>query len=110
MPVFGMLARLRFVRGTALDIFGYSAERRQERQLISQYRDTIAALLPRVSAENLAQAAAIASIPEEIRGYGHVKQRHLEAAKEKERALLAAFGRLGEPLLPEAQDGKQQVA
>ena len=62
-----------------------------ERALIGQYRQTILALLPKLTLDNLAQAVAIASIPEDIRGYGHVKERHLKAAKEKEAQLLAAF-------------------
>ncbi|HEX9171146.1 MAG TPA: DUF6537 domain-containing protein, partial [Telluria sp.] len=56
-----------------------------------EYRQTVGALLARLNADNLAQAVAIASIPEDIRGYGHVKERHLRAAKVKEAALLAAF-------------------
>ncbi len=91
MKAFGMLARFKFLRGTALDVFGYTAERRQERQLIADYKATVASLLPKLSADNLAQAAAIAAIPEEIRGYGHVKERHLKAAQEKEARLLAEF-------------------
>ncbi len=91
MKAFGVLARFKFLRGTALDIFGYTAERRQERRLIEQYQATVAALLPKLNADNLAQAVAIAAIPEEIRGYGHVKERHLKAAQEKEARLLAEF-------------------
>jgi len=85
------------LRGTVLDIFGYSAERKRERALIEQYRQTITGLLPKLNADNLAQLTAIASIPEDIRGYGHVKERHLKAAKEKEAALLAAFDPAGAP-------------
>ncbi len=88
---FGVLAKLRRLRGTPFDVFGYTAERRTERALIGQYRQTVEALLPQLTAENLAQAVAIASIPEDIRGYGHVKERHLKAAKQKEAALVAAF-------------------
>ncbi|SFB77799.1 indolepyruvate ferredoxin oxidoreductase family protein [Massilia yuzhufengensis] len=91
MGAFGVLAKLKGLRGTPLDIFGYTAERRTERALIGQYRQTVEALLPKLTPENLAQAVAIASIPEDIRGYGHVKERHLAAAKQKEAALLAAF-------------------
>jgi len=91
MKAFGVLAKLKGLRGTALDIFGYTAERKMERALIGEYRQTVGGLLARLTAENLAQAVAIASIPEDIRGYGHVKERHLKAAKEKEAALLAAF-------------------
>ncbi|MCG2584780.1 indolepyruvate ferredoxin oxidoreductase family protein [Massilia sp. TS11] len=91
LAAFRLLARCKGLRGTALDIFGYTEERRTERALIAQYRDTIAGLLDKLTAENLAQAVAIAAIPEEIRGYGHVKERHLQAAKAKEAKLLAAF-------------------
>jgi len=91
MRAFGMLARLKGLRGTPFDVFGYTAERRTERALIGQYRQTVEALLPKLTPENLAQAVAIASIPEDIRGYGHVKERHLKAAKEKEAALVATF-------------------
>jgi indolepyruvate ferredoxin oxidoreductase len=62
-----------------------------ERALIAEYRCTVAALMPRLTAENLAQAVAIASIPEDIRGFGHVKERNLAAAKRKEAELIAAF-------------------
>jgi indolepyruvate ferredoxin oxidoreductase len=88
---FGVLARFKGLRGTAFDPFGYTAERRMERALIGEYRATVEALLPKLDADKLAQAVAIASIPEDIRGYGHVKERHLKAAREKEAALLAAY-------------------
>ena len=91
MGAFGVLAKLKRLRGTPFDVFGYTAERRTERALIGAYRQTVEALLSKLTPENLAQAVAIASIPEDIRGYGHVKERHLKAAKQKEAALLAAF-------------------
>jgi len=93
MKAFGVLAKFKGLRGTALDVFGYTAERKMERALIGEYRQTVASLLPKLTADNLAQAVAIASIPEDIRGYGHVKERHLKSAKQKEAALLAAFGK-----------------
>ncbi|MEB0014088.1 indolepyruvate ferredoxin oxidoreductase family protein [Glaciimonas sp. Gout2] len=91
MRAFGVLAKCKFLRGSKLDIFGYTAERKEERDLITHYRQTIDALLPRLTSENLASAVAIASIPEEIRGYGHVKDRHLAAAKVKEQQLIKEF-------------------
>jgi indolepyruvate ferredoxin oxidoreductase len=91
MKAFGVLAKLKGLRGTALDPFGRTEERRMERALIAEYRRTVAALMPRLTAENLAQAVAIASIPEDIRGFGHVKERNLAAAKRKEVELIAAF-------------------
>jgi indolepyruvate ferredoxin oxidoreductase len=91
MRAFGVLAKLKFLRGSALDIFGYTAERKEERGLIVHYKEIIASLLPQLTADNLAAAVAIASIPEEIRGYGHVKERHLVAARAKEAQLLDQF-------------------
>jgi indolepyruvate ferredoxin oxidoreductase len=88
---FGVLAKLRFLRGTPLDVFGYTAERKTERALIAEYRGTVSTLLPRLTEENLALATDIARIPEDIRGFGHVKDRHLKAAKEKEAALKREF-------------------
>ncbi|OGB27709.1 MAG: indolepyruvate ferredoxin oxidoreductase [Burkholderiales bacterium RIFCSPLOWO2_02_FULL_57_36] len=91
MQAFKIMANLKSLRGTPLDIFGYTQERKTERMLIAQYRKTIAALLPQLTLENLPKAVAIAAIPEDIRGFGHVKERHLKAAKEKEAVLMAAF-------------------
>jgi indolepyruvate ferredoxin oxidoreductase len=91
MKAFGVLAKFKGLRGTALDVFGYTDERKTERALIGRYRETVLALLPKLTADNLVRAVAIASIPEDIRGYGHVKERHLKAAQQKEAALLAAF-------------------
>jgi indolepyruvate ferredoxin oxidoreductase len=85
------LARLKFLRGTAFDPFGRTEERRTERALIGQYRTCIEELLPALSAGNVAQAAEIARMPEEIRGYGHVKERHLTAARAKWDKLMAAW-------------------
>ncbi|MBC7500145.1 MAG: indolepyruvate ferredoxin oxidoreductase family protein [Herminiimonas sp.] len=98
LKAFGVLARLKSLRGTALDVFGYTEERRTERALIGAYRQTVLGLLPKLSSDNLNKAAAIASIPEDIRGYGHVKERHLAAAKEKEAGLLKAFDLPGAPV------------
>jgi indolepyruvate ferredoxin oxidoreductase len=79
------------LRGTALDPFGRSEERRTERALIGEYRAAIDELLAGLSAERLPLALEIARVPEEIRGYGHVKARHLEAARAKWTRLTAAW-------------------
>jgi indolepyruvate ferredoxin oxidoreductase len=92
MKAFGVLAKFKGLRGTPLDMFGYTAERKMERALIKEYHSTVGGLLSKLNADNLSQAVAIASIPEDIRGYGHVKERHLKAAKAKEATLLANFG------------------
>ena len=91
MNGFKVLAKLKSLRGTPLDTFGYTAERKMERALPVAYRDTITTLLAQLTKDNLAKAVAIASIPEEIRGYGHVKERHLALAEAKQAGLLAGF-------------------
>ena len=91
MPVFRLLARLKGLRGTRLDLFGYAQERRMERQLIEDYFHLIDELCAALTEGNHSLAVQLASIPDGIRGYGHVKERHLIAAKAKEAQLLAAF-------------------
>lgn len=86
---FGVLARLRFLRGTALDPFGRTAERRMERQLIRDYEALVDELLGRLDADNRDLAVELASLPEHIRGFGHVKQRHVEQVRQREEALRA---------------------
>jgi indolepyruvate ferredoxin oxidoreductase len=88
---FGLLARMKGLRGTALDIFGHTDERRTERALIAQYRACIDELLAGLTPEKLPLAVEIASIPEGIRGYGHVKERHLKAARAKWTGLMAQW-------------------
>ena len=83
-----VLARLKALRGTAFDVFGHSAERRRERALIDEYRATIEELLQSLDAARMPLAAEIAAIPEFIRGYGPVKERHLKDAKAREADLL----------------------
>ncbi|HTD06081.1 DUF6537 domain-containing protein, partial [Undibacterium sp.] len=91
MKAFGLLAKGKFLRGGMLDIFGYTEERKMERALPVEYKQMLGALLSQLNADNLAKAVAIASIPEDIRGYGHVKERHLNVAKAKQASLLAEF-------------------
>ena len=86
-----VLAKLRFLRGTAFDVFGYSEERRGERELVREYTSTVEELLTRLDASNHDLAVQIASVPEEVRGYGHVKVRNLEAAKLRLGKLLATW-------------------
>lgn len=88
---FKLLANLRFLRGGALDVFGYTAERKMERRLIADYAKTIDELLAGLDRDNHALAVDIASVPEHIRGYGHVKERHFENAMKRQDDLLAAW-------------------
>jgi indolepyruvate ferredoxin oxidoreductase len=91
LAVFRILAKLRGLRGTPLDVFGRTAERRMERALIGQYEQTIRMLLPKLDAKTLSAAVALASVPEEIRGYGHVKEASVESARLKQSQLLETF-------------------
>ena len=84
----GLVAKMRFLRGTPFDPFGHTAERRRERRLIEEYFTTVDELLAGLRAENLGLAVEIASVPETIRGYGHVKARAVEAAESEKAALL----------------------
>ena len=88
---FRLLAKLRGLRGSPLDVFGYTAERRGERALIGDYEKAVGGLLDALDAGNVALAAEIAGIPEQIRGYGHVKHANLLAAKAREAELLAEW-------------------
>ncbi len=85
---FRVLVRFKGLRGTPLDVFGYTAERRGERALIGEYQKTVSALLDKLDAGNVDLAAEIASVPEHIRGFGHVKEAHLHKARAQLDRLL----------------------
>ena len=88
---FAVLARLKGLRGTPFDLFGRTEERRTERALIDEYRASIDELLGSLDAGNHALAVEIARIPEQIKGFGHVKERHLAAARLRWQDLLARW-------------------
>ena len=88
---FKMLAKLKGLRGTALDIFGRTEERKTERALIGEYRASLEEVIASLTATNHATALEIASLPEQIRGYGHVKERNLAAARVRWAELLAKW-------------------
>ena len=98
---FGVLAKMKGLRGGALDVFGRSEERRMERTLIVEYKACIDELLATLNSNNRALAADIARIPEDIRGYGHVKARHLAAARSKWGMLMQRW-RTGAPAARQA--------
>jgi indolepyruvate ferredoxin oxidoreductase len=86
---FKLLARLKGLRGTAFDVFGYTAERKMERALIKEYRDMIEALLPALDAANHAVAVELAALPEQIRGFGHVKEQAVAEYRVRKQELLS---------------------
>ncbi len=89
LKAFGVLARFKFLRGSVLDPFGHSAERRLERELIEEYEANVAYLLGELNAGNYRTAVALAEIPEQVRGYGHVKEAALVKAREQASQLKA---------------------
>ena len=91
MGVFKVLARLKGLRGTPFDVFGYTAERRMERRLIGEYEATVEELLGGLGPDTHGLAVEIAALPETMRGFGHVKERNVAAAKTREAELLEAF-------------------
>ncbi|HTR87318.1 MAG TPA: DUF6537 domain-containing protein, partial [Reyranella sp.] len=91
LPAFKVLASLKRLRGTAFDLFGYTAERKMERRLIGEYQSTIDAVLTTLDQTNHSTAVRIAEVPESMRGYGHVKEKNVLAAKAREASLLASY-------------------
>lgn len=91
LRAFGLLARMKRLRGTALDPFGRTAERKAERQLIADYEAVVEELLARLGPDTHAVCVAIARVPEQIRGYGHIKDEALGKAKAREAELLATL-------------------
>jgi len=91
LAAFRVLAKLRGLRGTRLDPFGHTAERRMERRLIAEYETMLDEILARLSPENHAIAVELAALPLEIRGFGHIKEANLQRTKVKEATLLARF-------------------
>ena len=91
LKAFRLLARMRFLRGSGFDPFGYTKERRAERALILEYRETMTAILGKLNRGNLDKAVALASVPEEIRGYGHVKEASMVRAEAMREELLKGF-------------------
>jgi indolepyruvate ferredoxin oxidoreductase len=103
LKAFAVLAKFRFLRGTPLDPFAYSADRRTERQLIADYEALLDTIVTELTPENHQIAVALASVPEKIRGYGPVKQRHLVAAKAEEASLREQFRTGATPFLKAAE-------
>ena len=113
MKGFRLLARLKGLRGTRLDVFGYSAERRMERALLAEYEGDLDLIARSLAPGKIEAAAALASVPALIRGYGHVKRANAETAagerlrlisrlRERRRQAGAAGSRMIEtPCLPE---------
>ena len=102
-PCVQAAGEIQVLRGTAFDPFGHSVERKTERQLVQDYEALLDEVLGKLTPENHHIAVGLAAIPEKIRGFGHVKLRHLKAAKADEAALLDQFRAGPAPLLKAAE-------
>ncbi|WP_444634206.1 indolepyruvate ferredoxin oxidoreductase family protein [Cupriavidus oxalaticus] len=91
LTAFRLLARLKGLRGTAFDVFGKTAERRAERALVADYLAMVDEFAASLGADKLDTALALAALPDDIRGYGHVKEAGMQAAAERREALLAQY-------------------
>ena len=89
LPVFRQLAKGRRLRGTKWDIFGYTGERKLERKMISDYEAVLAEIERRLSLDTYHTAVGLARLPEDIKGFGHVKLGNYEKVKQREAAMLA---------------------
>lgn len=91
MKAFKWLARGRVLRGGLFDVFGYTAERKQERQILADYETVLDEIQAGLDGENLSAAIALASYPDTIKGFGHVKDRNVEKAYKERMSLRAGF-------------------
>jgi indolepyruvate ferredoxin oxidoreductase len=96
---FKLLSKMKFLRGSTLDIFGKTEERRQERQMVEDYIQLLDEIAPQLTAANYAAAVALVSVPDEIRGYGHVKEKNVLTAKALQAQRLQAFREAGSAAL-----------
>ena len=103
LKVFAALAKLKFLRGTMFDPFGYTAERKMERRLVADYEILLGEIIEQLTPNNHRIAVELAMIPEKIRGFGPVKQRHLVAAKAEQAALREQFKAGAAPFLKAAE-------
>ena len=104
LRAFRLLARMKGLRGTPLDLFGYSAERRMERALIRQYEKDMKTILPQVTAETRDIAIALAELPLQIRGFGPVKEANERKAAKRREELLAGFSAGGRGTVAQAAE------
>ena len=108
MTLFRLLAKMRGLRGTTLDVFGYSAERKLERDLIAGYERDIAFVLDKLSPANIEIAIELLSLPDRIRGYGPIKEKAVADAKVRHSGLVRDLA--DPPLSPRQIAADERVA
>tara|TARA_B100000953_G_C17974820_1_gene407232 strand:- start:253 stop:1131 length:879 start_codon:yes stop_codon:yes gene_type:complete len=89
--IFKIISKLKFLRGTLFDPFGYLQERKNERRLVKDYKNTVLEIGKKLTLNNYDNAVDIASLPDQIRGFGHVKEKNLRVAEECKNNLMNAF-------------------
>lgn len=98
LQLFGVLTRFKFLRGTWLDPFGYQPERKQERQLITDYENDLVMFMEKITPHNYTTALEIAALPQMIKGFGHVKSGNIAKYRENKKALFKKFHQTETPL------------
>lgn len=105
--LFKLLAKMKALRGTPFDIFGYTAERKMERGLVEAYETILSEFTGKLTEKNLAAAIELANYPNKIRGFGPVKEKSAEKADETKKQLLERFRK---PIKPSARQNPERVA
>ena len=98
LPVFKMLAKFKFLRNTKLDPFGYTEDRVLERIYIEEYEETLQRCLQLLDKNNISTIQEIITLPDSVRGFGHIKRQNLEQARIKQSALFAKLEDKPEPV------------
>lgn len=91
LKALGLVARMKGLRGGKFDLFGRTDERRMERRILAEYEALLDEIAESLTADTHATALELASLPEHIRGYGHVREKHITTVKAQEADLLARF-------------------
>lgn len=104
MHAFRLLAKFKSIRGTRWDLFGYQAERQRERQMIADYEAMIGEMLDGLTRDNLPTAMELAALPEKYRGFGHVKDRNIQAAEPANHRLMARFKKSDQTVIASAAE------
>ena len=90
-PIFKIISNMKGLRGTPFDIFGYTSERKTERNLIVQYEATVNMLIEGLTNDNYALAVDIANLPDKIRGYGYIKEESIKQYNKENKILIGKF-------------------
>ena len=92
LNVLKLLAKAKFIRGTVLDLFAYSAERQNEIKLVAQYETDLKKFLPHYKLSNRHLLEQMALLPMDIKGFGHVKEKSIQEAYQKRDQIITALG------------------